>query len=647
MEDDLAATRPDDGAARYVPGRSPLILGSVVFAAAYLYILPLAADLIDDHFMHVVWGRQLLYGRKPLLDMEALGLPLQAVLSAASERLVGYRMLSEGLVIGSAFATAAVLTFVVARAASQSLWIGALAAAFQVAIGPRTYGYPKILVYAAAIFILWRYIDRPSVHRAVVLGATIATAFYLRHDHGVYVAIATAAALALRHYPDWKRSIGRVALVGATSVMLVAPFLWYVQRSVGIDSYVRDLRSVAAREYQANRFDSWPAWPFASIEDVVEWRRSPHASATIGVRWNEGASDQARRAAAARYGLQVDQDEPIESGRFLLTNLSRANVLALLNDPAIDDTSDIDRASGAVPLQGLWIGRLHLLGGLDVPYASAGLLFVVFMGVLIGTAAALSRPGVWHHAATPHERIKISSVLLVGVLTCVGFIREPLAIRIPDAAVAPIILAAWWAGRWWTGLRSEASPCRRLLRASAAAVLVLPVIRATAVEGAIPTQIESVVRLPQTWQQLLSTPPVNAWQRVDTPKYQAVSYVRACTASHEPLLVLWFAPDLYYYSDRPFAGRLGFYIEGYWADDAAELRNIAALERDRPPIALMETDREVTDLYTYPRLLTYLAEAYRPIGRIPSNDGRSIEILARNDRRPSSTYGESGWPCFR
>ena len=646
MESDLSLTRPH--ARRRPPSRRPIItVGIVVFAAAFLYVLPHTLDLIDDHFMHVVWGRQMLYGRQPLLNMEALGLPLQALLSAASERLVGYRLLSEGVIVGSAFATAAVLTLVVARAASQSLWIGALAAVFQVAIGPRTYSYPKILVCAAAIFILWRYIDRPSVRRGLALGATIATAFYLRHDHGLYMAVATAAVLALRHYPDWKIAIGRVALVGATTLMLVAPFLSYVQRNVGVRAYLSDLRSIAAREYQANRFDSWPAWPFASVEDVAEWRSRARTSATIGVRWNEGASDQARRAAAARHGLRVDHDEPIESGRFLLTDLSRENVVALLNDPTIEDTSDIDRATGAVPSQGLWIGRVHLLGGLDVPYASAGLLFFVFMAVLIGTAAALWRPERWRHAATRHEHLKITAVLLVGMLTSTGFIREPLTVRIPDASVAPIILAAWWAGRWWTRLRSDASPWRRLLRASVAAVLVLPVVRATMVEGAVLPQLESVVKLPHTWQRLLVTPPIDVWQRVGTPKYQAVSYVRACTAIDEPLLVLWFAPDLYYYSDRPFAGRLGFYIEGYWAGDVAEQKNVAALERDRPAIALMEEDREVTDLYTYPRLLSYLAEAYRRIGSIPSSEGRSIVMFARNDRRPSSTYGESGWPCFR
>jgi hypothetical protein len=112
------------------------------------------------------------------------------------------------------------------------------------------------------------------------------------------------------------------------------------------------------------------------------------------------------------------------------------------------------------------------------------------------------------------------------------------------------------------------------------------------------------------------------------------------------LLVLWFAPDLYYYTDRSFAGRLGFYLEGYWTSQESQLMNIAAIERDRPPIALIESGREVTDLYTYPYLLSYIAENYHALGALPSGGGRSIRVLARNDRVPSSRDAQLGWPCY-
>jgi hypothetical protein len=165
-------------------------------------VLPEATELIDDHFMHVVWGRQLLYGRLFIRDMEPIGLPLQSALSAAFEWVFGYRLLSEGLIVALAFAIGAVLTFVLARRASSSTGIGVLAAVFQQAIAPRTYSYPKIVLYAAAILVFWRYIDEPSRRRFAQIVAIVALGFYLRHDHGLYLGIVATGVLGLRHVRD-------------------------------------------------------------------------------------------------------------------------------------------------------------------------------------------------------------------------------------------------------------------------------------------------------------------------------------------------------------------------------------------------------------------------------------------------------------
>ena len=68
--------------------------GAAVFATAFVFFLSAATDLSDDHFMHVVWGRQILKGRLFVRDMAVLGMPLQSALSALSEWLIGYRLLS-------------------------------------------------------------------------------------------------------------------------------------------------------------------------------------------------------------------------------------------------------------------------------------------------------------------------------------------------------------------------------------------------------------------------------------------------------------------------------------------------------------------------------------------------------------------------
>lgn len=615
-----------------------------MFVAAFVYVLPEATELIDDHFMHVAWGRQLLYGRRPLTDMEALGLPLQAGLSAVAERIVGYRLFSEGLVFSAAFASAAVMTAVIAQQAARSLWIGVVAALLQVAVFPRTYSYPKLVVYSAAILLLWRYVDAPSKRRAAVIGVATAIAFYLRHDHGIYVGLVGVAMLILCQVPNWRGAVAHLTWFAAACALMLAPHLAYIEGHYGLEKYARSLRSLAVREYQQNRFDSWPRWPLSTLSDFIQWQRTPVRSATIGIRWNEASTDEERRTAAAHYGLYVERDDgPVESGRFLLTDVSTPNVLALLDDPVIEDTANVERATGAVPSQGLWIGPIHLVPGLDTPSGSAAFLFFAFALLLVATAVALTRPP--SPGREMLENSKITAVVLIGLATSVGFVREPLAIRVPDAVVAPAVLAAWWAGRAFVRVCAMRSTRHRYAATVAIAAMVLLTCRSVVVIGAVPTRLERLTRVASWSTQLWRTPPADA-HTVSRNKSAAVRYIRWCTKPSDPLLVLWFAPDLYYYTDRPFAGRLGFYLEGYWTSQESELINIATIERDRPPIALIESGREVTDLYTYPRLLSYIAETYHALGTLPSGDGRSIRVLARNDRVPSSRDAQLGWPCF-
>ena len=75
----------DGSAARVAsPDERRLVVatGVAVFAAAFVFFLSAATDLSDDHFMHVVWGRQVLKGRLFVRDMAVLGMPLQSALSA-------------------------------------------------------------------------------------------------------------------------------------------------------------------------------------------------------------------------------------------------------------------------------------------------------------------------------------------------------------------------------------------------------------------------------------------------------------------------------------------------------------------------------------------------------------------------------------
>ena len=623
----------------------PVLAGLSVFVAAFFYRLLDATKLVNDHFMHVVWGRQLLMGRSLVDDMVTLGMPLQIALSAWAEWFIGYRRLSEAIVVAAAFATGAVLTFHLGRRISGSTAIAFCAAALQILITPRGYSYPKILTYALGILVLWRYVDRPSPGRAAQVGATVAFAFYLRHDHGIYLGLVASTVLLIRHWGDWKAIVRPAVVGGAICLGCIAPYLTYVQATYGILPWAENLRQFAAREFQGDPY-VWPAWPLRSIDGLIRRLSEEDRGARVNIRWTPGSSEDDRRATAARHGLRVvSGGAVVESGTFVLRDLSRDNVLNLLRNPFVEDTAGIDRATGEIRLRGIRLGSIRLLSDLDSDNASAALLFFVVLAVTLATLVALAIQNRGASAGHELQTQKVVVLLLMTVTGMLALVRDPLPVRIGDAAVAPVVLGAWLTARWLRRGTFWSPP--GIGRVLMAVTLLAVVARAVIVVGAVPARVERVRSDALLWKRLTTSPPFDAWQAVGSAEYQIVRYVRTCTAPREPLLVLWFAPEFYYFADRPFAGRYGFYIKGYWNLEHERRRNIEALQRDRPALAIIEAGRERIDLPSHPEVLRYFTEFYQQVGELPSADGTVLQVFARRDRVPASIDAESGWPCYQ
>lgn len=639
-QETLAAEQPSRG----VAGARAILAAAAVFVLGFVYRLPDATSLINDHFMHVAWGRQLLWGRLPVRDAVSLGMPLQTGLSAAAEWVVGYRLLSEALVVSTAFAAAAVLTFVLVHRATGRLAIAVAAALVEIAIAPRTYSYPKLIVYAAGILLLWRYIDQPSNRRAVHLAVATALAFYLRHDHGLYLGLVTVAVIAMCHGRAVRAAAQQLAVFAAGCVLLVVPFFGYVQAYGSVREYVRDLRQFSARERSGNPF-VWPSWPLSTADSIAGWTTEQDRAVQINIRWTASSTEESRRQAAARYRLEVPSAGPVESGRFTLYDTSTANGAALINDPAIEDTSGIDRVTGEVFTTGWYLGPIRLLKGLDTAAGSAALLFFVFLLAPAVAVVALLRTRRTPGPLGQWEGVKIAAVVLVAIVTFAGFVREALDARIGDAVVAPVILLAWLCASVLAS--GPPSIWRRAARVAFLVILLIPLTRSVVVAGAVEPRFERAEPLAVTWKRLVTSPPFDAWAAAGSADYRMVRYVRECTGQREPLLVLWPAPQVYYYADRPFAGLMGSYMEGYYSSDFNQRRNAAALERDRPAVAVIEAGRELTDLATHPSAIAYLASHYHQLGELPAADGTVLRAFGRNDRQPTSTHPDLGWPCYR
>lgn len=73
---------------------------------------------------------------------------------------------------------------------------------------------------------------------------------------------------------------------------------------------------------------------------------------SINVRWAPDVGGERRRTLEARYALRDGAHREGDTWRYRLDDISAANVAALLNEPAIEDTHGLDRASGELTPDG-------------------------------------------------------------------------------------------------------------------------------------------------------------------------------------------------------------------------------------------------------------------------------------------------------
>ena len=251
----------------------------------------------NDHYVHLAGAQQMLGGEWPTRDFVDLGAPLTYALSAAAQAVFGQSLITEAVLTAVLFAVAAVLTLRAVVALTGSVALGLAAAAVEVLMFPRSYSDTKMLVYAAAALALVRYSERPGRGRLIVLALVTAITFLIRHDHGAYVGIAAAAAVLLSPLPtDRKRPLGTLLWLGAATLLLVLPYLIYLQAIDGVLSHIERGAAFSRLEIPRQRLSltglpfevAWLLYgmwivPVAALAAVLArvWARAPDAGSGV------------------------------------------------------------------------------------------------------------------------------------------------------------------------------------------------------------------------------------------------------------------------------------------------------------------------------------------------------------------------------
>lgn len=418
--------------ARWVVMAGMALAGAVTFAFRWLSL----TDLTNDHFDHVARARQVLIGDWPVGDFVDPGLPLTYMLSAVVNAIVGSPFLAEALLFAGGFAVAAALTWRLSLLASGSFVIAAIAVVLQAAAYPRSYGYPKLLVYAIAITVGWWAVRRPRGHDAAAassprafgvgrlagLAAATAVAYYFRHDHGVYVGIGAIVLLAVDGRHGGVRALVRtLAVYSALTLAFLLPHLAYVQWQIGLATYLAVAAEYSRMETAINPY-RFPGF---------QWQWGVDTAVAL-VFWSCWVMPVA--AAALLLRRRVSTPLPNEASRMaMVVALAFCVNLGLLRDPLVARLPDVavpHSLLGAWLLAALW--RLPRAGATRLMTRTVLVMSTVLLAAAVftafETAERVSRTRVADGPAAVARRWSaVTSDLLSDYPSVLSSATEPLA----------------------------------------------------------------------------------------------------------------------------------------------------------------------------------------------------------------------------
>jgi hypothetical protein len=335
---------------------------------------------------------------------------------------------------------------------------------------------------------------------------------------------------------------------------------------------------------------------------------------------------------------------------------------ALIDDPQIEDTGRMERGSASFTRAQwpLWdralfnvpVLRMKLLPGIDGSF-EAGMAAAMMAYAMPLLALLLLIPALRLQlppAVTPRALFCSSSF---AEILNVGLLREPYNQRVAEVLVLPVVLLAVFL----TVLLRSSLPAlaRWPARIAAVAVMVLT-IKSLAVAGEFGTRVRwltgegQMARARETWSQIAarleSSPPARLEAgRAELATARLAEYVRRCVAPSDRLLVLWYAPEIHYESDRLMAGRHLYFFPTFARVEEEQRRELEKVTRFRPPVILTDSASSIAARKAFPALVRYIDGNY-VTGAEFGGEGDRYSILIRRDSPPRTVDRTTGWPCY-
>ena len=622
----------DSAAGRARLAAGAVVLGMLAFAYRYLSF----EEFPNDHFMHLSIAQQITMGALGARDFVELGIPLMTMLSAAAQVVLGEGLRSELILVALMFAVAASLTWLSAAWLGRSLVVAAMAALVPVLATPVSYSYPKLLAPATVFLAALGYSRQPTRLNLWLVAAALAMAFLLRHDLGMFMGLGVVALLVVQHgiTRAWVLETGRVAIAAA---LLASPFFLWVQVYQGVGDYVRQGLAISRRE--AGRSNWWQL-PRFSVDGSLPFLSRMADGPVVNVRWQPDATEAFIVEAESRHDLVRREMNSPQSWSYMLTGWSARDLEALVRDPLVADTHGIDRSSFALQVpapQGLRALLVHAYGpgpGLRVN-GNAFVAFVYLLWMLpVGALAALV---LTRRQSSPQMRGVVAMLIVTALAMNASMLRDPLNTRVRDVIVPAALLLSFLGGLAWS--TAGEGRYRHARRGLVLAALAMVVASAASVGGAssalertqVARGVTGIRERARTIRRRFAPPDQRTGPR--SPVYQPiVEYIVRCTPPDARLLTLTFAPELFFYTGRGFAGGQATLSPGYFSSENDATLMLQRISTENVPLVILDSQTEREMLDGYPRIAAHVVKHYREAERFAISTDKAFVVLARTDR---------------
>jgi len=273
--------------------------------------------------------------------------------------------------------------------------------------------------------------------------------------------------------------------------------------------------------------------------------------------------------------------------------------------------------------------------------AAATFLFYVFTALPLAATLALLRAPASRNGHL-QERACVAALIACCLAVDLFILRAPLSARIGGMCGPVLVLGLWVALRTWS-----AGTAARTAVVSALALSVWSVSIVAEWERLVARETFRLSRHVDFVTLMATSPP--ALQAISFPSQAIAAYVRDCTDPADRLFAPWFAPQLYYFAQRGFAGGMVVTFGEHWSEPRFQERIVRTLASQRVPVAIVDVSQADHFLRHYPLVSGYLQEHYELVGDTDfghPDEGARYRVWKDLDRRPVARYPGSELPCF-